>query len=123
MGLSEQKRLDPKLSVFFRAFNVNVDRLLGLSTEEKEPVSIVTENLGHSIRLAASIRDDQAAVQTGTARRACRASSSLSVCCRTGFGGIHGPLKAKASQRINNAKYALTIRKTDRLDAGSRLSL
>jgi hypothetical protein len=47
MGLSEQKRLDPKLSVFFRAFNVNVDRLLSLSTEEKEPVSIVTENLGH----------------------------------------------------------------------------
>ena len=53
MGLRKHKRLYPKLSVFFRAFNVNVDRLLSLSTEEKEPVSMVTEDFGHESKLSA----------------------------------------------------------------------
>jgi hypothetical protein len=123
MGLSKQKWLDPKLSVFFRAFNVNVDWLFSLSTEKKEPVSILTENLGHSIRLAASIRDDQAAVQTGIEQSARGASSSLSVCCRNGFGGIHGPLETKTSQRIQNPEHSLPVREPDRLDAGGRLRL
>jgi hypothetical protein len=123
MGLRKHKRLYPKLSVFFRAFNVNVDRLLSLSTEEKEPVSMMTENFGHNVRLGASIRS--ASSRCANRQRAKRLQSlnqSFSLRAHR-LGGIHGPLKAKASQRINNAKYALTIHKTDRLDAGSRLSL
>ena len=123
MRLRKQKRLNPKLSVFFRAFNVNVDRLFSLSTEEEEPVSMMTENFGHNVRLGASIRS--ASNRCANRQRAKRLQSlnqSFSLRAHR-LGGIHGPLKAKASQRINNAKYALTIRKTDRLDAGSRLSL
>lgn len=46
MGLREQKRLDPKFSVFFRAFNVNMDRLFSLSTEEEKPVSMMAKTSG-----------------------------------------------------------------------------
>ena len=123
MGLREQKRLHPKFSVFFRAFNVNVDRLLSLSTEEKEPVSMMTEDFGHNIRLGASIRSASSSrANRQRAKRLQGLNQSFSLRADR-LGGIHSPLKAKASQRINNAKYALTIRKTDRLDAGSRLSL
>lgn len=61
MGLREQKRLDPKFSVFFRAFNVNMDRLFSLSTEEEKPVSMMTEDFGHKVRLVAPIAGYQAA--------------------------------------------------------------
>lgn len=123
MRLREQKRLDPKFSVFFRAFNVNVDRLLSLSTEEKEPVSMMTEDFGHNIRLGASIRSPSSSrANQQRAKRLQSLNQSFSLRAHR-LGGIHGPLKAKISQRINNAKYALAIRKTDRLDAGYRLSL
>ena len=123
MGLSEQKRLDPKLSVFFRAFNVNVDRLFSLSTEEEEPVSMMTENFGHNVRLGASIRSASSRCANRHRAEGLQGFQQSFRLLPHRLGGIHGPLKAKASQRINNAKYALTIRKTDRLDAGSRLSL
>jgi len=47
MGLSEQERLYPKFSVFLRAFNVNMHRLLSFPTEEEKPVSEMAENFGH----------------------------------------------------------------------------
>jgi len=62
MGLRKQKWLNPKLSVFFRVFNVNVDRLFSLSAEEEKPVSMVTKDLGHKVRLVAPIAGYQAAL-------------------------------------------------------------
>ena len=47
MGLSEQERLYPKFSVFLRAFNVNMHRLLSFPAEEEKPVSVMAENFGH----------------------------------------------------------------------------
>ncbi len=62
MGLRKQKRLNPKLSVFFRVFNVNVDGLFSLSTEEEKPVSMMAKNLGHKVKLVAPIAGYQAAL-------------------------------------------------------------
>ena len=39
------------------------------------------------------------------------------------LGGIHGPLEAKTSQRIQNPEHSLPVREPDRLDAGGELSL
>jgi hypothetical protein len=39
------------------------------------------------------------------------------------LGGIHGPLKAKTGQRIQNPEYSLPVREPDRLDAGGEFSL
>lgn len=54
MGLRKQKWLNPKLSVFFGAFNVNMDRLFGFPTEEEKTVSMVTKDLGHTGKLLTS---------------------------------------------------------------------
>jgi len=49
--LGQQKRLDPKFSVFLRAFNVNVDGFFSFSAEEEKPVSMMAEDLGHGRKL------------------------------------------------------------------------
>jgi hypothetical protein len=49
--LGKHERLNPEFSVFFRAFNVNMDWLFGLSAEEEKPVSMMAEDLGHGRKL------------------------------------------------------------------------
>lgn len=49
--LGKHERLNPEFSVFFRAFNVNMDGLLGLSAEEEKPVSMMAEDFGHGRKL------------------------------------------------------------------------
>jgi hypothetical protein len=49
--LGEHERLNPELSVFFRAFNVNVDGFFSLSAKEEKPVSMMAKNFGHRRRL------------------------------------------------------------------------
>jgi hypothetical protein len=49
--LGKHERLKPEFSVFFRAFNVNMNRLFGLSAEEEKPVSMMAEDLGHGCKL------------------------------------------------------------------------
>ncbi len=49
--LGQQERLDPELSVFLRAFNVNVDGFFRLSAKEEKPVSMMAEDLGHGRKL------------------------------------------------------------------------
>jgi hypothetical protein len=54
IGLGKHERLNPEFSVFLRAFNVNMDRLLGLSAEKEKPVSMMAEDLGHGCKLVAA---------------------------------------------------------------------
>ena len=49
--LGQHERLNPKFSVFFRAFNVNMDGFLSLSAEEEKPVSMMAEDFGHERKL------------------------------------------------------------------------
>jgi hypothetical protein len=50
----QQERLDPKLSVFLRAFNVNVDGLFSLPAKEEKPVSMMAKDFRHRLMLAKS---------------------------------------------------------------------
>jgi hypothetical protein len=47
MRLGKQKGFNPKLSVFFRAFNVNMNRFLSLPAEEEKPVAMMAKDLRH----------------------------------------------------------------------------
>ncbi len=47
MRLGKQEGLNPELSVFFRAFNVNMNRFLSLSAEEEKPVAVMAKNFRH----------------------------------------------------------------------------
>jgi hypothetical protein len=46
MRLGQQKRLNPELSVFFCAFNVNVNRLLSLPAKEEKPIAVMSKLSG-----------------------------------------------------------------------------
>ena len=51
MGFGKQHGFNPKLSVFFRAFNVNVNRFFSLPAEEEKPVAMMAKDFRHSANL------------------------------------------------------------------------
>jgi hypothetical protein len=52
--LGQHERLNPKFSVFLRAFNVNMDRFFRLSAKEEKPESMMAKDFGHRRRLVSA---------------------------------------------------------------------
>jgi len=48
IGLGKQEGFNSKFSVFFCAFNVNMNRFLGLPAKEEKPVAVMSKDFRHN---------------------------------------------------------------------------